>query len=91
MLFEWDDRKRESNLKKHGIDFVAAMKMFSNPIIERSDDREYYGEERWIAIGRWRTTYMVVVYTWRGGKLRIISAWKAGKNDQENYHVGITG
>ena len=91
MFFEWDERKRESNLNKHGLDFVRAVKMFSNPILERRDDREDYGEDRWIAIGRWQTSYMVVVYTWRGVNRRIISAWKAGKNEQAAYQNRIFG
>ena len=89
MFFEWDERKRESNLNKHGLDFVRAVKMFSNPILERRDDREDYGEDRWIAIGRWQTSYMVVVYTWRGAHRRITSAWKAGKNEQAAYQTRI--
>ena len=40
MLFEWDENKRQRNLQKHGVDFVRAVKMFSNPILERTDDRE---------------------------------------------------
>ena len=85
MLFEWDENKRQRNLQKHGVDFVRAVKMFSNPILERPDDREAYGEDRWIAIGRWQDRFMVVIYTWRGENRRIISAWKAGRNEQEEY------
>ncbi len=54
MLFEWDNDKRESNLEKHGVDFVRAVKMFSNSIIERPDNREGYGEDRWITVGQWQ-------------------------------------
>ena len=46
MLFEWDENKRESNLRKHGVDFVRAVNVFSNPILERLDDREVHGEDR---------------------------------------------
>ncbi|MBT5108082.1 MAG: BrnT family toxin [Rhodospirillaceae bacterium] len=91
MSFEWDENKRESNLLKHGIDFVRAAKMFSNPILERRDGRENYGEDRWVAIGRWETSYMVVIYTWRNDNRRLISAWKAGKNEQEEYQNRISG
>ena len=91
MLFEWDERKRQSNLQNHGIDFVRAAKMFRNPILERLDDREDYGEDRWVAIGHWENFYMVVVYTWRGENRRIISAWKAGRYEQEAYNNQIFG
>ena len=30
MNFEWDDTKREINIKKHGIDFINASKIFDS-------------------------------------------------------------
>lgn len=74
MPFEWNDDKRRSNLDKHGVDFVRAAKMFSNPILERRDDLEDYGEARWSAIDYWQHYFMVVIYTWRGENRRLISA-----------------
>ncbi len=53
MGFEWDERKRESNIKTHDVDFVRAARIFANPVLERLVDREDYGEERWIALGHW--------------------------------------
>ncbi|MCB9959790.1 MAG: BrnT family toxin [Rhodospirillaceae bacterium] len=91
MPFEWDEAKRRSNLAKHGIDFVRAARIFRNPILERMDDRQDYGEERWIAIGHWQGQCLVVVYTWRDGKRRLISAWKAGQDDREVYDDRIFG
>jgi uncharacterized protein len=63
----------------------GAARIFQNPVLERIDDREDYGEERFIAIGHWQTDFVVVVTTWRGGNRRIISAWKAGADEQRNY------
>ena len=91
MIFEWDQNKRESNLQKHGVDFVRAVRMFSNPILERPDDRDDYGERRWIAIGHWQGNCLIVIYTWRGNKRRIISAWKAGRHEREEYRNRILG
>ncbi len=91
MSFEWDEAKRQQNLAKHGVDFVDATRMFGNPILERIDDREDYGEERLIAIGHWDTDVFVVAYTWRGENRRIIAAWKAGKNDQREYYATVYG
>lgn len=56
MGFEWDERKREANIQSHGVDFVRAAKMFVNPVLERIDDREDYGEKRLIALGHWKNT-----------------------------------
>lgn len=67
-MFEWDENKRAANLAKHGIDFVRAARIFQNPVLERIDNREDYGEQRFIAIGYWETDFVVVVATWRGDK-----------------------
>ncbi len=91
MTFEWDEEKRDANIKKHGVDFIRAAKIFSNPFLERLDEREDYGEDRIIATGHWQKYFIVVIYTWRGENRRIISAWKAGKNEKEEYYKTIYG
>jgi uncharacterized protein len=64
--------------------------VFANEIVERIDDREDYGEVRFIALGRVDMAIFRVVYTWRGeGVIRIISAQKAGKNEREIYYRQI--
>ena len=90
-MIEWDENKRAANLAKHGIDFVRAARIFQNPVLERVDDREDYGEERLIAIGHWETDFVVVVTTWRGENRRIISAWKAGADEQRSYQQAFSG
>jgi uncharacterized DUF497 family protein len=42
--FEWDPAKREANLRKHGIDFARAVRIFEAPVLERQDQRRDYGE-----------------------------------------------
>jgi uncharacterized protein len=37
--FDWDDRKSQLNLAKHGIDFENAIEVFYGPIILRRSDR----------------------------------------------------
>ncbi len=91
MGVEWDEAKRQSNLSKHKIDFIDAAKIFVNPILERADDRENYGEERFICIGEFEAKYFVVIYTWRDENRRIISAWRAGQDEQEEYHAAVHG
>ncbi len=91
-MFEWDERKRASNLAKHEIDFVDAVSIFDGPVLEVADDRRDYGEQRIIALGRTSAgRFSVVIYTWRGGatlgrRRRIISARKAGADEIEDYH-----
>ena len=51
MNFEWDENKNASNKKKHGIDFNDAKEVFEDKNRHNSpDNREDYGEERWIVL-----------------------------------------
>lgn len=85
--FEWDEAKASANLEKHGVSFLTAAAIFPNARLERIDDREDYGEVRWIALGRVNMEVYRVVYTWRAENLvRIISAQKAGKDEEEIYY-----
>ena len=85
--FEWDTKKASANLAKHGVSFLTAAVIFENEILERIDDREDYGETRWIALGCVDTEVYRVVFTWRGDHLvRIISAQKASQDEREFYH-----
>lgn len=85
--FEWDEAKAKLNLEKHGVSFLTAAAIFLNERLERVDNREDYGEVRWIALGRVDIEVYRVVYTWRAENLvRIISAQRAGKDEQEIYY-----
>jgi uncharacterized DUF497 family protein len=84
--YEWDSAKAASNLRKHGISFPYATRVFLDPHRqERLDTREEYGEERWIVLGRVDEFVLVVVYTLRGSNIRLISARKADRNDYGIY------
>ncbi len=88
--FEWDESKARINLEKHGVSFFTAAAIFRSVRIERIDDREDYGEVRWIALGRAGLEVYRVVYTWRGeNRIRIVSAQKANRNEQETYYREI--
>lgn len=85
--FEWDSEKAEANLMKHGVSFLTASEIFANEIVNETDDREDYGEERFMALGRVGLGVYRVAYTWRGENLiRIITAWKAAKHEREIYY-----
>jgi uncharacterized DUF497 family protein len=90
LQFEWNEDKAAQNLAKHGVSFLAAAEIFANEIIERIDDREDYGELRFIALGRVEADIYRVAYTWRGEKvIRIITAQKASKYEREIYYREI--
>jgi len=50
--FEWHPSKAKANLEAHGVSFELAKTVFKDPLaVERLDDREDYGEERYVTIG----------------------------------------
>jgi uncharacterized DUF497 family protein len=86
--FEWDEAKAAENYAKHGVSFETAIKVFRGPFaIERLDDRDDYGEERFILIGTAEEGVVTVVYTERNGRFRIISARRATRHEQDDYFV----
>lgn len=95
MRFEWDREKELINIKKHGIDFRLATKVFDDPnlalIQDRSDDET--GEQRWHAIGvasgDEEGALLVVAHVYRGQNeeeiIRIFSAREASKRERRLY------
>lgn len=63
MKVEWDERKRKTNLRKHGIDFVGCEAIFAGTTKTMIDDREDYGEERFITFGLLDGRVVAVVHT----------------------------
>ena len=88
--FSWDERKRESNLLKHEIDFEDAIGIFDGPVlISRSDQ---HGEIRYKALGVVEGREIAVVCTLRGRQkqdCRIISARRARREERRAYHSRV--
>jgi uncharacterized DUF497 family protein len=89
MKFEWNEEKRQSNARKHGIDFVDAVEIFEGVTVMVEDDRFDYGERRFISIGLARERVIVVVHTEEAGIIRLISARKATKYEARKYFERI--
>ena len=88
--FEWDELKNQINIRKHGIDFRDAVDVFDHPVLTAIDQREDYGEERWIALGWMAAIVGVVVYVERNADvIRIISARKATKREVKRYKYSV--
>jgi uncharacterized DUF497 family protein len=87
--FEWHHAKAEANLRAHGVSFDLAKTAFKDPFaIERLDDREDYGEARFVMIGMAEGNIMLfVAYTERESaeRIRIISARRATQDEQDDY------
>lgn len=89
MRFEWDETKAASNLRKHGVDFDDALRVFLDPgRLVAEDERRDYGEHRFRVLGGVDGRVLLVVYTWRGRVCRLISARKANGRERRRYEAG---
>jgi len=85
MQFEWDEEKRQTNIRKHGIDFVGVEELFTGYAVTMEDSRFDYEETRFITIGLLNGRIVVVVHTERREAIRIISIRKAAKYEERTY------
>jgi len=85
MKFEWDETKRQTNLRDHKLDFANAEIVFSGITFTFEDDRFEYGEDRFITLGLLQETVVVIAHTEREDRVRLISMRKATKNEQRLY------
>jgi uncharacterized DUF497 family protein len=91
MKFEWDRKKENINIKKHGVSFEQASYVFADPFaLNQFDERNSEDEERWLLLGKsLNQMILLVVHTFRDndGKefVRIISARKATKKEAKSY------
>lgn len=90
MKYEWDARKRRTNIRKQGFDFRDAPLVFDGLTLTVLDDREDYGEERLVTLGLLQRTVVVIVHTERPDVIRVISMRKATENE-ENYFYAQVG
>lgn len=90
MRYTWHDKKNRENLKRHGLAFEDARRIFDGPTVERVDDRFDYGEVRVYAIGLVNGLEITVIYTDRGSdERRIISAWRSEPHERRTYWKNI--
>ena len=88
-MYAWDEAKRLANLRKHGIDFRDAPKIFRGFTLTAEDDRESYGERRFLTLGLLEDQVVSVAHTERGKDIRIIPIRKATKHEARFYFSQI--
>jgi uncharacterized protein len=89
--FEWDEAKAAENSAKHGVSFETAIRVFDDAFaVERLDEREDYGEDRYSIWGMVDGRVLYVAYTVREGIIRIISARGAEPYERRQYHEDNT-
>ncbi len=85
MRFEWDETKRQSNIAKHGIDFVLASQVFDGkPHLDFESPRG--SERRTLHIAELEGRVIAVAWTRRGeDRVRLISARRARHGEERAY------
>lgn len=90
MIFEWDENKARTNLKKHGISFQEATTVFSDPMALTFDDPDHsFGECRLLTFGKTKAGELVVSHVeLEEDRIRLISARRMTKQEQRVYREG---
>jgi hypothetical protein len=94
MRFEWDAAKATANLRKHGVSFETATRVFADPYALFEQDRIVDDELRWQAIGVVDGVVMLMVahavQELDGVEgIRIISARRANYKERRRYEEEI--
>lgn len=91
MRFEWDSRKSDRNLRKHGVDFETASIVFDDPMRVEVFDRHVDGEDRYHTVGAIEgVLLLLVVHTYRDSEegeevVRLISAREVEPHERRRY------
>lgn len=84
MNFEWDDKKRNSNIAKHGVDFVDVRRFDFEGAV--ADVQERGGERRIVATGYIDKQLHRLVYVHREENIRVISLRVASRKERRAYN-----
>jgi uncharacterized DUF497 family protein len=85
-VYEWDEAKREANLKKHRLDFWVAHLVYESR--EKLTFRlKTESEARFldVALVELRRAVLALVYTIRNGNVRFISFRYASRKERRRY------
>jgi uncharacterized DUF497 family protein len=82
--FEYDALKSQINLKKHGISFREAQRLWgdSERVILRA---RFSSEPRWLMIARLNDLVWTTIFTKRQARIRIISVRRARHQEKVLY------
>ena len=87
MDYEWDEKKGESNLRKHRVTFDEAATVFLDPLALSGPDPDHSDkEDRYITFGLSSLGRLLTVcHTYRPGAIRIISTRPTTRGEREVY------
>ena len=84
LVFEFDSRKSNSNLTKHGIDFVEAQLLWLDPDLLEVPAKTI-DEPRYLIVGKILDKHWSAIFTYRDENIRIISVRRARDEEIEIY------
>ena len=93
MIYEWDPKKADHNLKRHKVSFEEAASVFTDPFALTFDDPEHsLDEQRYITIGiSKKQRILFLSHADRGeDHVRIISARRATRQEAYAYQESRT-
>jgi len=85
MDIAYDAAKDRANVQRHGISLAEAARINWAAVLEKLDDRDDYGEDRYKALGFIEGLLYAVVYVDRNNLRRIISLRKASRREYREY------
>ena len=85
MVITFDPAKRDATLASRGLDMADAAEVFADRVLIIKDEREDYGEDRFVALGLLAGRLVACDYTDRGDMRRIILLRKANAREQSRY------
>jgi len=88
-MITWDEPKRKTNLKKHGIDLADLESAFDFPMVTVEDDREVYAELRLQSLAMWRGRVIFLVWTERQDAAHLISCRYADRLQIQGYFENL--
>jgi uncharacterized protein len=81
----WDEKKRQANIRIHGLDFEGCEAVFDSPVLTKEDSDFAYGEQRVNLLGWLEGRIIHMTYTERGEDMHVISLREATKHEARNY------
>ena len=88
--FVWDAVKEQVNIRKHGVGFLEASRVFLDPHRKIFTDEKHSAHEpRFFCLGKVQGKVLTVRFLHREGKIRIFGAghWRKGRSYYEQKSV----
>jgi uncharacterized DUF497 family protein len=87
----FDPAKRDRTLAERGLDFADAALVFAGRHTVVPDDRQEYGEPRFVSAGHLHGRMVVLVWTPREGARRVISMRHAHAKEEAFWRDALGG